>query len=58
MIVPNLYTFSDHTGNYGLHKFKDGTLMVVKQHKCGDWQTVRPPRPDEIEYFEKYGEKK
>jgi len=57
MVTPNLYVLADPSGNYGLHKFKDGCLMILKQHKCGDWQTVRPPRTSEVEHFERYGEK-
>lgn len=57
MLTPNLYTLDAPDGIYGLHQFRDGKqpAMILKQHSCGDWQTVRPPTPSEVEHFEKWG---
>jgi len=55
MIKPNQYTLPQPDGMYGLHKFKDGELALVKQHSTGDWQTIRKPTPEEEAYFKKFG---
>lgn len=51
MIQPNQLII----GDWGLHKFKDGVSSLVKLHRCGDWQTVRPPTEAEIRYFKEHG---
>jgi hypothetical protein len=51
MIQPNQFII----GVWGLHKFKEGALSLVKLHRCCDWQTVRPPTEAEVRYFETHG---
>jgi hypothetical protein len=55
----NVYTQFVHDRSQGrqlrLHKFKDGQLYLIRQHACGDWQTVREPKESEVIYFKKYG---
>lgn len=58
MTAPNLYTLPEEpAGIFGLHRFKDGDTVLCQQHKCGDWQPIRPATPKEIEYFKAYGVK-
>jgi hypothetical protein len=55
MIKPNQYTLPQPDGMYGLHKFKDGELTLVKQHSTGEWQTIRKATPEEEAYFKQFG---
>jgi hypothetical protein len=55
LFSPNQYTLPQPDGIYGLHRFKDGVLMLVKQHSCGEWQTIRPATPEEESHFVKFG---
>lgn len=55
MIKPNQYTLQGPDGAYGIHMFKDGQVMLVKQHSSGEWQTVRKPTPEEEAHFKTFG---
>jgi hypothetical protein len=58
MFQPNLYTLSEKTGIYGMHKFRDGPVFLVQQHtQCGDWQALRPAKDSEMRHFEEHGAK-
>jgi hypothetical protein len=58
MFQPNLYTLTEKTGSYGLHKFKDEQIYLVQQHtQSGDWQTLRPAKDSEVRHFEEHGAK-
>lgn len=55
MLKPNQYTLAQKDGLYGLHRFRDGELFLVKQHHCGEWQTIRRASEHEIETFKRLG---
>jgi hypothetical protein len=55
MIKPNQYTLQQPDGAYGIHIFKDGQVVLVKQHSSGEWQTIRKPTPEEEAHFKRFG---
>ena len=60
MLQPNRFIVKVGTDTFGLHTFKDAkpdryTTMICQLNCSGDWYTVRPPKPEEIAYFEKFG---
>lgn len=57
MTHPNLYTLTEGTETWGLHRYKDGETVLVNQHKSGDWWQLRRATPHEITVFEKHGER-
>jgi hypothetical protein len=57
MLNPNQYILTDRSITYGLHQFKDGKPILCQQHSSGDWVTVRPALPSEVEYFKAHGKR-
>lgn len=57
---PNLFTLTEASGTWGLHRYKDGVVALFNLyessfHQTGTWSMMRPATEREIKVFEQYG---
>lgn len=48
---PDTKIHTDDSGTWGLYKWKDGFIGLLKLHRSGYWFLVRPATTAEIQFF-------